>query len=315
MTRNLLQRHRDYGEDRFIPERQIQMSCLVIRIFTFYILLSLLGAFLISPFSASSDQIEKTAPEKLTTHPSMGRSQPAALNHIPVFGYRIVNVYPHDPEAFTQGLVFVDGYLFEGTGIQGRSSLRKVDLVTGNIIQIRKLPPRFFGEGIAVYRKKVIQLTWRANLGFVYDKDTFQLLGTFNYPTEGWGVTYDGNRLIMSDGTSTLHILHPDTYKEIGRIDVHDRNGSVSRLNELEYIRGLIYANVWKTDRIAKISPETGEVVGWIDLSDLLRSEYRVQEVDVLNGIAYDEKHDRLFVTGKLWPKLFEIKLTVQKNR
>ena len=232
----------------------------------------------------------------------------------PIYGYRIVNRYPHDPNSFTQGLVFVDGFLFEGTGLRGRSSLRKVDLTSGTILQYRNLPARFFGEGITVYHNKLIQLTWRAKLGFVYDKDTFQVLETFHYPTEGWGITHDGKHLIMSDGTSILYFLHPKTYKEVGRIEVRDLKGPVSNLNELEYIKGEIYANIWKTDRIARISPQTGEVLGWINLEGLLRPEDHNRRIDVLNGIAYDENNNRLFVTGKLWPKLFEIELVVREK-
>ena len=228
--------------------------------------------------------------------------------------YRIVNTYPHDPEAFTQGLVFADDILYEGTGLRGQSSLRKVDLVSGNILQIRNLPPRYFGEGITVFGNKVIQLTWQAKIGFVYDKKTFQLLGGFNYPTDGWGITHDGNRLIMSDGTSTLRLLDPQTFKEVARIEVHSTDGPVTRLNELEYVKGEIYANVWRTDRIARISPQTGKVLGWIELGGLLSPEDRGRRIDVLNGIAYDAKNDRLFVTGKLWPKLFEIELIVEKK-
>ena len=187
--------------------------------------------------------------------------------------------------------------------------MRKVELATGTILQRKNLPARFFGEGVTVYGNKVIQLTWRANLGFVYDKDTFQLIETFHYPTEGWGITHDGKHLIMSDGTSTLYYLHPETYKQVGLLKVHDRKVPVSDLNELEYVHGLIFANVWRTDKIAQISPETGEVLAWIDLKGLLRPEDRVQPVDVLNGIAYDQVNNRLFVTGKLWPIVFEIKL------
>jgi len=227
----------------------------------------------------------------------------------PTYGYRIVNRYSHDPEAFTQGLVFVDGFLFEGTGLRGRSSLRKVDLLTGRILQYRNLPAHFFGEGITVYHNKVIQLTWRSHQGFVYDKDTFQLLGTFPYPTEGWGITHDGEHLIMSDGTSTLYFLDPHTYKEMRRINVRNPGGPVSNLNELEYVQGLILANIWRTDMIVQISPDTGDIVGWIDLRGLLGPEDRFHRVDVLNGIAYDQRNDRLFVTGKLWPSLFEIEL------
>jgi glutamine cyclotransferase len=211
-------------------------------------------------------------------------------------------------------LVFADGVLYEGTGLRGQSSLRKVDLKTGTILEVRQLAAHFFGEGITIHGNRVIQLTWRARVGFVYDRQTFQLLDTFNYPTEGWGITYDGRSLIMSDGTSTLYLLDPQTFREVGRLEVHTRDGPVSKLNELEYVQGEIYANVWKTDRIAKISPQTGEVVGWIDLEGLLRQEDRNRRIDVLNGIAYDVKNDRLFVTGKLWPKLFEIELVVPKK-
>jgi glutamine cyclotransferase len=233
---------------------------------------------------------------------------------IPVFTYKIVKVYPHDPGAFTQGLVFADGFLYEGTGLRGRSSLRKVDLATGHILKLRKLPAKLFGEGVTIYGNKIIQLTWQANVGFVYHKETFQLLEAFNYPTEGWGITHDGRHLIMSDGTSTLHFLDPNTFKEIGRIEVHTMDGPLDRLNELEYVQGEIYANVWKTDRIARISPSTGEVVGWIELEGLMSPADRMSRADVLNGIAYDVKNDRLFVTGKLWPKLFEVDLVVSNK-
>jgi glutamine cyclotransferase len=260
------------------------------------------------PFSpASAEWKEKNTRNNST---SQIRLEPRAVDQAPTYGYRVVNLYPHDPNAFTQGLVFADGFLFEGTGLHGRSSLRKVDLATGTILQYSNLPARFFGEGVTVYHRRVIQLTWRANLGFIYDKDTFRLIETFNYPTEGWGITHDGEHLIMSDGTSTLYLLDPATYKEVGLLKVHDRKGPVSDLNELEYVQGLIFANVWKTDKIAQISPRTGEVVGWIDLRGLLTPEDGVQPVDVLNGIAYDQVNKRLFVTGKLWPKLFEIELT-----
>jgi glutamine cyclotransferase len=285
------------------------MHRFLIPICTFFILL-LLGWLM--PFSPASPEWKEKDTRKNPTSP-IGLEQ-KTVDQTPTYGYRIVNRYPHDPNGFTQGLVFVDGFLFEGTGLRGRSSLRKVDLTTGTILQYRNLPADFFGEGVTVYHNKVIQLTWRANLGFVYDRDTFQLVETFHYPTEGWGITHDGERLIMSDGTSTLYLLHPKTYKEIGLIKVHDRKGPVSNLNELEYVQGLIFANVWQTEKIAQISPETGEVVGWIDLRGLLRPEDRVHRVDVLNGIAYDQRNARLFVTGKLWPRLFEIELTAPEK-
>jgi glutamine cyclotransferase len=234
---------------------------------------------------------------------------PGNSNVIPVYTYNVVNTYPHDRNAFTEGLVFEDGFLYEGTGHYGNSSLRKVELETGDILQIRELPAQFFGEGITICGNEIIQLTWQSHIGFVYDKDSFELLQEFNYSTEGWGITYDGTRLIMSDGTSTLHFLDPQSFVEIGQLEVFDDNGPVTRLNELEYIKGEIYANVWQTDRIAIIAPETGRVTGWIDLGGLLTAEDRSEPVDVLNGIAYDAATDRLFVTGKLWPKLFEIEL------
>jgi glutamine cyclotransferase len=238
-----------------------------------------------------------------------GCSPPDNSDVIPVYSYNIVNTYPHDPDAFTQGLVFHDGVLYEGTGLYGQSSLRRVELETGDILQIRELSDQFFGEGITSYGDRIIQLTWRSNIGFVYDKNSFELLREFDYSTEGWGITYDGTRLIMSDGTSTLHFLDPQTFEEIGQIEVFDSNGPVNRLNELEYVKGEIYANVWQTDWVAQIAPETGRVVGWVDLEGLLGVEDHSEPVDVLNGIAYDAQTDRLFVTGKLWPKLFEIEV------
>ena len=204
---------------------------------------------------------------------------------IPVYTYNVVNTYPHDRTATTQGLVFENGVLYEGTGLRGRSTLRRVELESGDILQTRDLPPQFFGEGVTIYGNKIIQLTWQSNVGFVYDKETFALLQEFNYPTEGWGITHDGKRLIMSDGTSTLHFLDPETFEEIGRIEVRDNDSPVTRLNELEYVQGEIYANVWQTDCIAKIAPLTGQVMGWID-GRTLKSEDRNERVDVLNGIA-----------------------------
>ena len=232
---------------------------------------------------------------------------------VPVYTYRIINSYPHDPNAFTQGLVFDNGNLYEGTGLYGHSTLRKVELATGKVLQIRELSSEFFGEGVTIYFDKVIQLTWKSGIGFVYDRNNFELLREFSYSTEGWGITHDGKRLVMSDGTARLYFLNPETLEYLGHIDVHDKNSPVTQLNELEYVNGEIYANVWQTERIARISPQTGEVVGWIDLTGLLRPEDRTVQVDVLNGIAYDAKNNRLFVTGKLWPKFFEIELVPVK--
>lgn len=225
------------------------------------------------------------------------------------YTYEIVNTFPHDRKAFTQGLVFENGVLYEGTGLPGRSSLRKVELETGNVLQMHKLSTKFFGEGITIYGDNIIQLTFRENIGFVYNKDTFELLREFNYPTEGWGITHDGSRLIMSDGTPTLYFLDPETFEQVSRIKVQDQRAPVWGLNELEYIDGQIYANVWPTERIAIIAPDSGGVTGWIDMQGLLAPQDYTEYVDVLNGIAYDKNNGRLFVAGKFWPKLFEIKV------
>ncbi|MCK4308815.1 MAG: glutaminyl-peptide cyclotransferase [Candidatus Atribacteria bacterium] len=231
---------------------------------------------------------------------------------IPVYTYKVVNIYPHDRSAFTEGLVFEDGVLYEGTGLHGYSTLRRVKLGTGEILQICKLPPQFFGEGVTIYKNKIIQLTWQSHIGFVYDKYSFKLLQEFYYPDEGWGITHDGKHLIMSDGTQTLHFLDPESFDEIGQIEVSANDIPVTGINELEYIQGEIYANIWQTELIVMIDPLTGQVVGWIDLKGILSPGDDSETVDVLNGIAYDVKNDRLFVTGKFWPKLFEIKLMGQ---
>lgn len=228
---------------------------------------------------------------------------------VPVQTYRIVNAFPHDPAAFTQGLVYADGVLYEGTGLHGQSSLRRVDLESGVVLKRRELPRQFFGEGLTVWKDRILQLTWRSQVGFVYDRQSFEPAGKFNYSTEGWGLTHDGRRLIMSDGTSTLYFLDPDSFEETGQVTVHDDEGPVIRLNELEYVKGEIYANIWRTDRIARIDPASGRVLGWIDLHGLLSAEEQSGPEDVLNGIAYDLVKERLFVTGKRWPKLFEIEL------
>ncbi len=229
----------------------------------------------------------------------------------PVYGYAVVRAYPHDREAFTQGLAFDDrGMLYEGTGQRGESSLRRVELSSGAVLQRHDLSAALFGEGITVFGDRIIQLTWQAGRAFVYDKASFSVVQEFTYRTEGWGLTHDGQRLIMSDGTSSLYFLHPDTFAETARLTVRDHRGPVIRLNELEYVRGEILANIWQTDRIARIDPRTGHVSGWIDLAGLLKPGDRRQPGDVLNGIAYDPRTDRLFVTGKWWPELFEITLT-----
>jgi len=233
--------------------------------------------------------------------------------HTQSYTYQVVNSYPHDPGAFTQGLAFEDGVLYEGTGGRGVSTLRKVELETGRVLQLQRLPADVFGEGIAVCKDKVIQLTYLSKLGLVYSKDSLELLQRFTYATEGWGLTYDGTHLVMSDGTSALYLLDSETFECTGQIDVHDNDGPVSMLNELEYAKGTVYANIWQTDDVVIISPQTGQVLGYIHLQGLLDPAYVQGPVDVLNGIAYDAKNDRLFVTGKLWPELFEIELVPLK--
>ncbi|RMG94531.1 MAG: glutaminyl-peptide cyclotransferase [Chloroflexi bacterium] len=227
----------------------------------------------------------------------------------PRYSYRIIHTYPHDPEAFTQGLVYENGVLYEGTGLRGRSSLRLVTLETGAVQQMILLEDRFFGEGIAIWQDRIFQLTWQSRVGFIYDKETFTRVGEFEYVTEGWGLTHDGRSLIMSDGSATLYFLDPDTLTVTGQITVFDERGPVVRLNELEYIEGEVWANVWQTELIARIDPQSGRVTGWVDLTGLLDQSNLSQPVDVLNGIAYDAENGRLFVTGKLWPTLFEIEV------
>jgi len=226
------------------------------------------------------------------------------------YTYRIVNTYPHDRGAFTQGLVFSDGFFYESTGLYGRSSLRKVEPATGRVLQIEALPPGFFAEGLALWQDSLVQLTWQSGVGFVYDRQTFDLERNFSYATEGWGLTHDGSRLILSDGTATLYFLNPTTFEKIGQIEVRAGGAPVAMLNELEYVNGKVYANIWQTNKIAVIDPTDGRVTGWIDLTGLLTpAQAAGATVDVLNGIAYDVATKRLFVTGKLWPLLFEIEL------
>lgn len=231
--------------------------------------------------------------------------------------YELVREYPHDATAFTEGLQFVDGHLYESTGRYGKSELRKVDLETGKVLQSVKMDDKYFGEGLAVLNGKIYQLTYMEHTGFIYDQKTLKQLGTFSFPNnEGWGMTTDGTHLIYDDGTHLLFFLDPNTLKEVKRIEVLDNSGQVRALNELEYINGYIYANQWQTNYIYKIDPNTGNVVGKADLSDLRQKvgiPYPVandeDSPEVLNGIAYDAAGNRIFVTGKNWPKLLEIKL------
>ena len=233
----------------------------------------------------------------------------------PEYGYQVVHVYHHDPTAFTQGLEYRAGFLYEGTGLEGRSTLRKVKLETGEVVQQTSLAPEFFGEGVTVLNQQIIELTWRAQTGFVYDQASFRQLRFFHYPGEGWGLTNDGTQIYMSDGSAQIRCWDAATLQEKRRFTVRDNGNPVKFLNELEYVRGEIYANVWQTDRIVRFSPVDGRVLGWIDLFGILPAADRTERVDVLNGIAYDSFMDRLFVTGKLWPKLFEIKLVPKRRR
>lgn len=277
------------------------------------------AALITSPLGAPPDEI---GAEPATLAPGAPNESPLALpaadgaadtpvatpGQPPIYTYEVINVYPHDPGAFTQGLVFDGETLYEGTGLNGRSSLRRVDLASGQVLQQVDLAAEYFGEGITVWDDHIIQLTWQSRRGFVYNKTTFARIADFTYPTEGWGITHDGRRLIMSDGSATLYFWNPDTFTPVDSVDVYDISGPVVRLNELEYINGEVWANIWQTDYIARIDPVTGQVLGWVDLSGLLTPAERAS-TDVLNGIAYMPESDRLFVTGKLWPKLFEIRV------
>jgi glutamine cyclotransferase len=231
----------------------------------------------------------------------------------PQYGYRVVKTYPHDNTAFTQGLEYRDGFFYEGTGLVGRSSLRKVELATGRVLQKFDVPQPFFGEGITVLNQQILALTWQSQTGFIYDKANFRVLRSFSYPGEGWGLTNDGKQIYMSDGTAQIRVWDPVSLKEVRRITVKDGATPITQLNELEWVKGEIYANVWMTDRIARISPADGKVLGWINLANIIPAAERPEPGAVLNGIAYDSATDRLFVTGKLWPKIFEIKLVPQK--
>ena len=243
----------------------------------------------------------------------LNNNKPSANSAVTRYTYSVINTYPHDIDAFTEGLVYSDGFLYESTGLAGASSLRRVDLTTGNVQQQVTLPSQDFGEGIAIVNNTIIQLTWQSHIGVIYDKTTFAMLGNFTYTTEGWGLTYDGKNLIMSNGSNNLILLDPTTFQPTGQIQVHDGNTTVVNINELEYINGDVYANIWKTNTIAIINPHTGQVKTWIDLNGL-PSEVNPNIEAVLNGIAYDQKNDRLFVTGKDWSSLYQIKLIPQTN-
>lgn len=237
---------------------------------------------------------------------------------VPEYGYEIVHVYPHDPSAFTEGLFWLNGYLYESTGLNNFSTVRKVKLETGEVVQQHELPEQYFGEGIINWKDKLIQLTYKTEVGFIYDLNTFAVRSQFHYQGQGWAFTSDGKRIYMDGSRSVdadasdpeIRIWDPETLQETGVIHVTDEGRPVTNLNELEWVKGEIYANIWETYRIARIDPATGHVVGWIDLSGILPPSDRIPgETDVMNGIAYDAQGDRLFVTGKKWPKLFQIRL------
>ena len=233
---------------------------------------------------------------------------------VPEYTYKVVREFPHDPSAFLQGFVYHDGFFYEGTGRHGESSLRKVRMETGEVVQRVNLPREYFGEGITIFNDEIVQITWQSHTGFVYNLKDFRFLRQFSYPGEGWGLTTHGSEIYMSDGTPEIRVLDGSTLQEKRRIKVHDGGTPIQELNELEYVEGEIFANIWHTDRIARISPQTGKVLGWIDLTGLLSAVYRRDEEAVLNGIAYDPLKKRLFVTGKLWPKIFEIKIVPKKT-
>lgn len=235
---------------------------------------------------------------------------------VKTYSYRIVDSYPHDPSAFTQGLVYDRGELYEGTGLYGQSSLRRIDIQTGEVLQIVQLEDEFFGEGITIWEDKIIQLTWQSRQGFVWGKENLTRIDNFTYQTEGWGLTSDGEKLIMSDGSNILYFLDLEDYSLLGTLEVTACGEPVRGINELEYINGMIYANLWPSSWIAIIYPDTGEVKGKINLSGIMTEEdIQGRRVDVTNGIAYDPSEDRLFVTGKFWPRLFEIELVEERER
>lgn len=242
---------------------------------------------------------------------SLGLPAMALAAEVGHYGYRVVHVYPHARDAFTEGLFYQDGYLYESTGQQGASQIRKVDLASGKILQRQRLPAAYFGEGIVAWQDRLIQLTWRSGTGFIYDLARFQQQGRFHYPGQGWALTTDGKQLIMSDGSAQLRLLDPATLQETSRLKVSLNGQPLSQLNELEWVQGKIYANVWLSSQIVQIDPHDGHVSGVIDLAGLLPTSVRLDDPDndVLNGIAYDAVQDRLFVTGKHWPYLYQIQL------
>ena len=262
---------------------------------------SILISLLILTSSCRGPNVQ--TPATIAATPLESNSEPTS------YTYEIVNTFPHDPEAFTQGLVFADGIFYESTGLNGESSLRKVEVSTGKVIKKIEVPNRYFAEGLALFQGQLFQLTWQDQKGFIYDHNTFAPQGEFQYTGEGWGLTHDGKSLILSDGTDQIRFLDPANFKEQRRITVQAPTETIQQINELEYVKGEIFANVWNENFILRIDPATGKVKGMIDMRGILKPEDKHGETDVLNGIAYDAEKDRLFITGKKWPKLFEIKL------
>jgi glutamine cyclotransferase len=246
---------------------------------------------------------------KLTILAALLLSLPSNLLAAPVYGYKIVAMYPHSISSYTEGFFYANGLFYEGTGLAGHSALLAIQPATGKVLQENDLSPEYFGEGIADAGPNILEWTWQSHTGFIVDRFSFRVVGQFHYAGEGWGMTRTANELITSDGTATLRFRNPKTFAETRHLVVRDGGKPVDQLNELEYVKGEIYANVWHSDRIARISPRDGRVLGWIDLSGILPAGERINSESVLNGIAYDVKGDRLFVTGKQWPKVFEIQL------
>ena len=239
---------------------------------------------------------------------SNNTTQTTTYHGVPVYNYKIIQTHPHDSEAFTQGLTFDNkGNLIESTGLNGASSLRRVNLIDGKILQQINLSDEYFGEGMTIVDNKIIQITWQNKIGFIYNTETFEQINTFNYNTEGWGLTYDGNNLIMSDGTANLYFIDTNTYQTTNTINVHDKEGPVENLNELEYINNTIYANIWHSTKIAIINPTTGQIQAYIELEEITQPHTTKNPEAVLNGIAYNTQTNQLYITGKLWPNIYEI--------
>jgi glutamine cyclotransferase len=238
----------------------------------------------------------------------------AAHAAVPTYDYKVVRSYPHDAQAFTQGLLYRDGFLYESTGLNGKSSIRKVDLASGKVLQSKDIPPQYFGEGLTASGDTLVSITWQSQTGFVFDLKSFELKSQFSYPGEGWGLANSGKELVLSDGSATLRFLDPKTFLEVRRVKVTADGIAVDQLNELEVVEGEIFANIWHTNTIARIDPASGKIIGWIDFGKLYPDAGKGPNGEnVMNGIAYDAEKKRLFVTGKLWPKIYEVKIVPRK--